>query len=105
MTKGGWISAGVLGSILWGCLSWQGWSSVVIYLFLGSLVTKIGYKFKDEKGIAEKKLNIEEKIVKIDTGFIFPRKKPSTYKAVSEEAKKSTILNFFSAIPFSSLNL
>ena len=26
MTKGGWISAGVLGSILWGCLSWQGWS-------------------------------------------------------------------------------
>ena len=55
MTKGGWISAGVLGSILWGCLSWQGWSSVVIYLFLGSLVTKIGYKFKHEKGIAEKR--------------------------------------------------
>ena len=55
MTKGGWISAGVLGSILWGCLSWQGWSSVVIYLFLGSLVTKIAYKFKNEKGIAEKR--------------------------------------------------
>ena len=55
MTKGGWISAGVLGSILWGCLLWQGWSSVVIYLFLGSLVTKIGYKFKKEKGRAEKR--------------------------------------------------
>ena len=55
MTKGGWISAGVLGSILWGCLSWQGWSSVVIYLLFGSLVTKIGYKFKNEKGIAEKR--------------------------------------------------
>jgi len=55
MTKGGWISAGVLGSILWGCLSWQGWGSVVIYLLLGSLVTKIGYKFKNEKGIAEKR--------------------------------------------------
>jgi len=55
MTKGGWISAGVLGSILWGCFSWQGWSSVVIYLLLGSLVTKIGYKFKNEKGIAEKR--------------------------------------------------
>ena len=55
MTKGGWISAGVLGSILWGCLSWQGWTSVVIYLLLGSLVTKIGYKFKKEKGIAEKR--------------------------------------------------
>ncbi len=55
MTKGGWISAGVLGSILWGCFSWQGWSSVVIYLLLGSLVTKIGYKFKNKKGIAEKR--------------------------------------------------
>ncbi len=55
MTKGGWISAGVLGSVLWGCFSWQGWSSVVIYLLLGSLVTKIGYKFKNEKGIAEKR--------------------------------------------------
>ena len=55
MTKGGWISAGVLGSILWGCFSWQGWCSVVIYLLLGSLVTKIGYKFKNEKGIAEKR--------------------------------------------------
>lgn len=55
MTKGGWISAGVLGSILWGCFSWQGWSSVVIYLLLGSLVTKIGYKFKNEKGIAERR--------------------------------------------------
>ena len=55
MTKGGWISAGVLGSILWGCFSWQGWSSVVIYLLLGSLVTKIGYKYKNEKGIAEKR--------------------------------------------------
>ena len=55
MTKGGWISSGVLGSILWGCLSWQGWSSVLIYLLFGSLVTKIGYKFKREKGIAEKR--------------------------------------------------
>jgi len=55
MTKWGWISAGVLGSILWGCLSWQGWISVVIYLLFGSLVTKIGYKFKAKKGIAEKR--------------------------------------------------
>ena len=55
MTKGGWISAGVLGSILWGSLSWQGWTSVVIYLLFGSLVTKIGYKFKSQNGIAEKR--------------------------------------------------
>jgi len=55
MTKGGWISAGFLGTILWGCLSWQGWMAVVIYLLFGSLVTKIGYKFKKEQGIAEKR--------------------------------------------------
>ena len=55
MTKSGWISAGILGTILWGCLSWQGWMSVVIYLLFGSLVTKIGYKFKYERGIAEKR--------------------------------------------------
>ena len=55
MTKNGWISAGILGTILWGCLSWQGWISIVIYLLLGSLVTKIGYKFKKERGIEEKR--------------------------------------------------
>ncbi len=55
MTKGGWISAGILGTILWGCFSWQGWMSVVIYLLFGSLVTKVGFKFKKERGIAEKR--------------------------------------------------
>ena len=55
MTKTGWISAGILGTILWGCLSWQGWMSVVFYLLFGSLVTKIGYKFKKDQGIAEKR--------------------------------------------------
>ncbi len=55
MTKKGWISAGVLGTILWGCLFWQGWLSVVLYLILGSLVTKIGYNFKESIGIAEER--------------------------------------------------
>jgi len=55
MTKSGWVSAGILGTILWGCLSWQGWISVVIYLLFGSLVTKIGFKFKKARGIAEKR--------------------------------------------------
>ena len=55
MTKSGWINAGFLGTMLWGCLSWQGWTSIVLYLFLGTLVTKIGYKYKTKKGIAEKR--------------------------------------------------
>lgn len=55
MTSSGWISAGILGTILWGSLSWQGWLTVLIYLILGSLVTKVGYKYKDKIGIAEKR--------------------------------------------------
>ena len=53
LTKKGWIHAGVLGTILWGSIGWKGWISVCIYLFLGTLVTKIGYKNKASRGIAE----------------------------------------------------
>tara|TARA_B100001564_G_scaffold76181_1_gene60855 strand:+ start:3537 stop:5792 length:2256 start_codon:yes stop_codon:yes gene_type:complete len=35
----------------------------------------------------------KDKIVKIDSGFLFPKKKPITYKSSSKEAKSSTILN------------
>jgi len=55
MTKSGWLSAGILGTLLWGSLGWRGWISVVIYLFLGSLVTKIGFKYKNKLGIAERR--------------------------------------------------
>ncbi len=55
MTKSGWISAGVLGTLLWGCLNWQGWMSVILYLFFGSLVTKLGFDYKNRIGIAEKR--------------------------------------------------
>ncbi len=53
LTTSGWINAGVLGTILFGCLGWRGWLSVVIYLSLGSLVTKLGFSYKKSKGIAE----------------------------------------------------
>ena len=55
MTKNGWISAGALGTILWGCIGFLGWISVVIYLILGSLVTKVGFQYKQNIGIAEKR--------------------------------------------------
>ncbi len=53
---------------------------------------------KEKKKIIEKK-EIETKIlkkdktVKINTGFLYPKKKPITYKTSSKEAKSSTILN------------
>ena len=53
LTKKGWIHAGVLGTLLLGSIGWKGWLSVCIYLLMGSLVTKIGYKKKASKGIAE----------------------------------------------------
>ena len=48
LTAQGWIHAGALGTILWGCLGWQGWAAVVLYLILGSLVTRIGFRSKSE---------------------------------------------------------
>ena len=53
LTKKGWIHAGILGTLLLGSIGWKGWISVCIYLLLGTLVTKIGYKNKLSRGIAE----------------------------------------------------
>ena len=53
LTKKGWINAGILGTLLWGSIGWKGWISVCIYLFMGTLVTRIGYKDKASRGIAE----------------------------------------------------
>tara|TARA_Y100001968_G_scaffold292692_1_gene298079 strand:- start:7174 stop:7839 length:666 start_codon:yes stop_codon:yes gene_type:complete len=53
LTKNGWVHAGILGTILWGSLGWEGWLSVVFYLLMGSLVTKIGFAEKELRGISE----------------------------------------------------
>ena len=53
LTASGWVHAGGLGTILWACLGLKGWSTVVIYLALGTLVTKIGFNYKQTRGIAE----------------------------------------------------
>jgi len=47
---------------------------------------------KENKEIKEKKIP-EKTVTKVDAGFLFPQKKPSTYKMPSKEAVKSTILN------------
>ncbi|WP_148228780.1 TIGR00297 family protein [Parasynechococcus marenigrum] len=53
LTLAGWVHAGALGTILWGCLGWRGWVAVVAYLVLGSLVTRLGLREKQERGLAE----------------------------------------------------
>lgn len=53
LTRAGWAHAGILGTILWGTLGWRGWLAVVLYLALGSLVTRLGLRQKQERGLAE----------------------------------------------------
>nr|WP_259739540.1 DUF92 domain-containing protein [Synechococcus sp. CS-205] len=53
LTKAGWVHAGILGTLLWGCLGWRGWLAVVLYLALGSAVTRLGIRRKQEQGLAE----------------------------------------------------
>ena len=53
LTKAGWVHAGILGTLLWGCLGWAGWSAVVLYLLVGSLVTRLGLRRKQDLGLAE----------------------------------------------------
>lgn len=53
LTPAGWSHAAALGTILWGCLGWRGWLAVVLYLLLGSLVTRLGLKAKQQRGLAE----------------------------------------------------
>ena len=53
LTTAGWVHAGVLGTLLLGSLGWAGWWAVVLYLALGSLVTRLGLRRKQEAGLAE----------------------------------------------------
>ena len=53
LTPAGWLHAGILGTVLWGAIGWQAWSAVVVYLGLGSLVTKLGWKVKQQRGLEE----------------------------------------------------
>ena len=53
LTPAGWVHAGALGTVLWGTLGPAGWLAVVVYLLLGSLVTRLGFGHKQARGLAE----------------------------------------------------
>ena len=53
LTRAGWVHAGCLGTLLWGALGPRGWLAVVLYLLLGSLVTRMGFRTKQARGLAE----------------------------------------------------
>lgn len=53
LTIEGFFHSLALGTMLWSTLGWQGWTTCVLYLFLGSAVTKVKYEKKASLGIAE----------------------------------------------------
>ena len=55
LTTTGIYHAWFLGIVVWGCLGWQGYAVILLYLIAGSGVTRIGKDIKEAKGIAEKR--------------------------------------------------
>jgi uncharacterized protein (TIGR00297 family) len=55
LTPEGFAHSIALGTMLWATLGWRGWTVCVLYLFLGQLVTKVGFAEKEELGIAERR--------------------------------------------------
>ena len=55
LTPSGYVHAGFLGILVWGCLGWAGYTVVMVYFLLGSGVTRLGMAEKEAAGIAEKR--------------------------------------------------
>jgi len=53
LTPEGFFHSLALGTMLWNTLGWRGWTLCVLYLFLGSAVTKVKFDEKEKLGIAE----------------------------------------------------
>jgi hypothetical protein len=53
LTPEGFAHSFALGTLLWHTLGWKGWTTCVVYLALGSLVTNVKFKEKEAMGIAE----------------------------------------------------
>lgn len=55
LTPAGLLHGWLLGVLIWGTLSWQGYVVVLFYFLVGSGVTRIGMDIKEAEGIAEKR--------------------------------------------------
>ncbi len=55
LTVAGYFHAWLLGVLVWGILQWQGYTVVMVYFLVGSVVTRIGMAQKEAAGIAEKR--------------------------------------------------
>jgi len=53
LTPTGFSHAAALGTVLWTTLGWKGWTLCVVYLILGQVVTKVRFKDKEQRGLAQ----------------------------------------------------
>ena len=58
MTKDGWISAGILGTILWGCLSWQGFVNKKRGIFWNVIGPEGGWSSKEIEFFNKNNINL-----------------------------------------------
>ncbi|MBD1909609.1 MULTISPECIES: TIGR00297 family protein [unclassified Leptolyngbya] len=58
LTPAGLIHAWFLGVIIWGTLGWRGYSVMLFYFLVGTLVTRLGMARKEAAGIAEKRSGV-----------------------------------------------
>ncbi len=55
LTEDGLVSSWILGNTIWLGFGFEGWVYMLSYFALGSIVTKLKFKEKEEKGIEEKR--------------------------------------------------
>lgn len=55
LTPAGLLHAWALGIMIWGTLGWRGYTVMMFYFLVGSVVTRIGMAEKEAAGIAEKR--------------------------------------------------
>lgn len=58
LTPWGYLNALVLGVLVWGTLSWQGYAIVMLFFLGGSALTFVGIEQKEAEGIAEERSGV-----------------------------------------------
>ncbi len=53
LDRSGWIAASVIGSVVLGFLGWRGYSVLLLFFLLGTLATRVGYRKKANRGVAQ----------------------------------------------------
>jgi len=53
LDRSGWVAASVIGSVVLGFLGWRGYLLLLLFFLLGTLATRVGYRRKARRGVAQ----------------------------------------------------